>query len=762
MTRRFEEILDDCIDRMARRRHTVEQCLLIYPEYAVELEPELRAVARALNAYEFTPSTEAKARGRLQLRREMEYLERAKPAGRRLGFSFPALTMGAPAKWAATAAVFMIALGLGSTGVVAASQDDVPGDPLYGVKTTVEEVRLALEFSDKDKAELHLEYAERRTSEISKLLKQGKEVRLANVQLKLEEHLNKAVALTRNVEEKGLVAEIRTMLEEKASKTLADLSVLINSDSENRTAALENLERASMSFGQAIEVIAESAPKTEGSGGAIQIRASEWQAPGLERLTIEIADLEVYRVDGRNKGWALVGPGSQKLDLVKVEGVQTFLGEAQVVAGSYIKLRFRIVGATAIVNGNEIQPRLPSDTVQINRPFSVEEGKTTVLVLEFDPRASMERGDSGRWIFDPKLRVLVDQPSDSSQSREEDDDDSGSRNSISSTSRNSTTVRTTSNQRTEIKVTGRVQTVSNGSLTLRGKSVSITGETRVTGEIREGSIVTVEGVIEGDGVFIAQRIEVTQSTVSTPDGRPNTPDSDLKFSGVVESMVGDMWTVSGLKVQVNQETDIDESPSVGAVVEVEGVRLESGVILAESIEVEEQPRPSISNTSPNTTVSFSGEITSIDGRQWKVGDYNVDVSSNIVMEGTPEVGATAYVLGLTQHDEVVSAQIIKVMEAVRTPSATVEQPGMITPAPTVQGEAQIELKGDIKSMRVGMWLVGDQVVTITGETIIEGLPALGLTVTVVGIKEADGEVKALKVTVEPPLEPSKTPETPQN
>lgn len=61
------------------------------------------------------------------------------------------------------------ALLLGGGGVVAAAQNDLPTDPLYGVKIASENARKSLVFSDEAKTELETKFAERRLMEIEKL-----------------------------------------------------------------------------------------------------------------------------------------------------------------------------------------------------------------------------------------------------------------------------------------------------------------------------------------------------------------------------------------------------------------------------------------------------------------------------------------------------------------------------------------------------------------------------------------------------------------
>lgn len=71
MTSEFEEILDECIDRMSRGE-SLRQCMDRYPEHASELEPLLRAMTETKEAYPFTPSVDAKRSARLRFFKELD------------------------------------------------------------------------------------------------------------------------------------------------------------------------------------------------------------------------------------------------------------------------------------------------------------------------------------------------------------------------------------------------------------------------------------------------------------------------------------------------------------------------------------------------------------------------------------------------------------------------------------------------------------------------------------------------------------------
>ncbi len=66
MANDFEKILDECIDRV-NRGQAIESCLADHPEYAEQIGPLLQMMSQTKEAYEFTPSDDAKRTARLKL-----------------------------------------------------------------------------------------------------------------------------------------------------------------------------------------------------------------------------------------------------------------------------------------------------------------------------------------------------------------------------------------------------------------------------------------------------------------------------------------------------------------------------------------------------------------------------------------------------------------------------------------------------------------------------------------------------------------------
>jgi len=118
MTRRFDEILDECVDRMVRGER-LDDCLAAYPEQAEELEPLLRAVAGAREPVSFTPSPGSKAAAKQRFNSALAR-SRGRDGSRR--FSFPPLPRWSMAFAAVAAVVVAVLATVLATGPAAAPE----------------------------------------------------------------------------------------------------------------------------------------------------------------------------------------------------------------------------------------------------------------------------------------------------------------------------------------------------------------------------------------------------------------------------------------------------------------------------------------------------------------------------------------------------------------------------------------------------------------------------------------------------------------
>jgi len=161
----FDNILDECLERMLTKGETIEQCLASYPEQAAELEPLLQTALSTKETLAIKPRPEFRDRARYQLRVTLQEMAEK----RERCFSF----FGWQPRWA-TAVIAVLILVLASGSTVAAAGNSMPDEPLYPVKLATERVRLALTPSALGKAELYAKLADKRVTEIINMAGKGK------------------------------------------------------------------------------------------------------------------------------------------------------------------------------------------------------------------------------------------------------------------------------------------------------------------------------------------------------------------------------------------------------------------------------------------------------------------------------------------------------------------------------------------------------------------------------------------------------------
>ena len=121
--------------------------------------------------------------------------------------------------WARAGAIVLaviLVLGASGTGTAYASQDSIPGEVLYPVKTFTEDFRGWLETDDAAEAALELEFADRRLAEMKKLAVQDPE-HLSIASLGYEKNLDAALEKTGQIHEEN---RYREMLEQCSLKMI--------------------------------------------------------------------------------------------------------------------------------------------------------------------------------------------------------------------------------------------------------------------------------------------------------------------------------------------------------------------------------------------------------------------------------------------------------------------------------------------------------------------------------------------------------------
>jgi Domain of unknown function (DUF5667) len=157
----FDNIFNECMERLLAGGETVGQCLQRYPAYAKELEPLLRTVVLMHKVADVKPSEEFRARARYQM--QLKMAQSATP--RRITRHVP--------RWAIAACTAMLVFVLGG-GSVLAAQNVMPGNILYAVKLTTEDLQLKLAGSTESKTEQYIAMANERITEMDWMVNNNK------------------------------------------------------------------------------------------------------------------------------------------------------------------------------------------------------------------------------------------------------------------------------------------------------------------------------------------------------------------------------------------------------------------------------------------------------------------------------------------------------------------------------------------------------------------------------------------------------------
>ncbi|MFC1972206.1 DUF5667 domain-containing protein [Chloroflexota bacterium] len=174
----FDDILNDCLERIVNQRQTIEQCLERYPEQSDELQPLLQTISHAMVASSIEPSSEFKEKARHEFRIALQEMDLP-----RSGWFF-----GWRPQWA-TAIVSVLIFLLASSGTVTIAGNSMPDEPLYPVKRATETVTIALTPSPLGKVNLYVNLADKRVAEIAVMAEEEKPKEVEKAAQLLNEHL---------------------------------------------------------------------------------------------------------------------------------------------------------------------------------------------------------------------------------------------------------------------------------------------------------------------------------------------------------------------------------------------------------------------------------------------------------------------------------------------------------------------------------------------------------------------------------------------
>jgi hypothetical protein len=168
------DALEICLQEIEKGTD-IETVLSQYPKYADELRPVLETSVQAIRLATLGPSPEVERRGRARVLQHAAQMREARiPSQQRS----PRRLWSVPLRRALVTLAVVGVLFISSTQLVQAASTTLPGDNLYPVKRTWEDVRVLFTFNNQAREALEVERENERLDELNDLFTEGRSAKV--------------------------------------------------------------------------------------------------------------------------------------------------------------------------------------------------------------------------------------------------------------------------------------------------------------------------------------------------------------------------------------------------------------------------------------------------------------------------------------------------------------------------------------------------------------------------------------------------------
>jgi hypothetical protein len=259
--RSIEAILDHCLDRIINGQEKIDMILDAYPDLADELRPRLEAAlwltAQKPNTQprpEFIQASSQRLMARIQSESQIQkQIRLPRPSfwqnllsSKKFAFQF------------ALVIIVIFSTLVFSNAIASASQNALPGETLFPVKTSFEAAQLAMTFSPIKTAQLHIQYADRRLAEMQILSESANYDNFNAAINNMGEHVTQALQVLQSESAKN--AETTKKLAEEVQSSLSRQEQTLTylkskAPAKNQAILQQAMEMSSQALGIAQEVI---------------------------------------------------------------------------------------------------------------------------------------------------------------------------------------------------------------------------------------------------------------------------------------------------------------------------------------------------------------------------------------------------------------------------------------------------------------------------------------------------------------------------
>ena len=187
-------------------------------------------------------------------------------------------------------------------------------------------------------------------------------------------------------------------------------------------------------------------------------------------------------------------------------------------------------------------------------------------------------------------------------------------------------------QGTEFELIGTIELMAPTAWTLNGKVLAILPATKLDGTFMVGDLVKAHAAIQADGSLAAREIVAVQGADASS---MTLLGAEYDYTGAVESIAIDQWTVAGTSFAVTSQTEMKGTFDIGDLVKVHLLAGADGSLVAREIEA---PEAELEGAAEGDEVELVGVIESMGPEAWVIGGQTLTVTPETEIEGTFAIG----------------------------------------------------------------------------------------------------------------------------
>lgn len=284
-------------------------------------------------------------------------------------------------------------------------------------------------------------------------------------------------------------------------------------------------------------------------------------------------------------------------------------------------------------------------------------------------------------------------------------------------------------ERGEVEFTGVIEDLASEQWTVSGVPFAVTADTEIDGDPAIGDTVKVHAFLNADELLTAREIEPAQPEDNDEENRGAA--GEIEFSGTVEAITPDSWTVSGTEVLITFATEVKGDIVVGDMVKVHARQNEEGDLVAREIEPAEEEALGDDDDDMAGEIEFTGIVEAIGASSWTVGGRTVLITVQTEIEPGIAVGDEVKVHASPNDSGVLVAREIDPAEPDDDDEEDLEE--------------EREFLGTVESISDSAWVIDGVTVTITSQTEIDAGLQVGSLVEVEALVTSDGTLIAEEI-----------------